>query len=168
MLKRERLFFYSDANSTLRNNRGYFQELPSTLVVFETDVLQKAESISKSLNGCKWQNLSVPERSAIGELWSCPEVRVCNADKGPAIVPDSDHVQQLNSTLRDNNDTYRESYNASMLDVLKKASSDFKILTASFKKIIGFQPLFETLNNWHSDCLNEPKLLLLYKAHKPG
>ena len=173
VLKKQRSFFFSNANSTWRNNRGNFPELPSTLAVFETDVLRKAEAISKSLNGSKWQNLSVPERSAIRELRSSPEIRVGNADKGmgPAIVSESIHVQQLISTLRDNNGTYREIYNASMIDVLKQTDSDFKILTASFKNIKGFKPLFKTLSNWHRDCLNEPKLCpirLLYKVHKPG
>ena len=82
--QKQRAFFYSNANSTWSNNRGRFPELPSTLAPFEPDVLKKAEAISKSFNGSKWQNLSVPERSAVTELQSSPDsdVRICNVDKG--------------------------------------------------------------------------------------
>ena len=60
-----------------------------------------------------------PERSAIRKLRSSSEVRVCNADKGmgPAIVPETTHVQNLTLTWRDNNGTYYKIYHASMLDV---------------------------------------------------
>jgi hypothetical protein len=74
VLKKQRDFFFSEANNTWRNNRGRFPALRSTLAIFESETLKKAEAISKSLHGCKWQNLSVPERLAIRELRSesCP------------------------------------------------------------------------------------------------
>jgi hypothetical protein len=49
VLKKYRDFFFSEANSTWRNNRGHFSALRSTLAIFESETLKKAEAISKNL-----------------------------------------------------------------------------------------------------------------------
>jgi hypothetical protein len=173
VLKQQRDFLYSEANSTWRNHRGRFPALRSTIAVFESETVQKAEAISKSLHGCKWQNLSAPERLAIRELRSSPHVRLCKTDKGmgPGIVSDSIEYQQLFLTLHDSAGTYQELIGVSMDAVLQSMNADFQIIAAPFRKIKGFQTLFRTLDNYHQCCLREPKLCplkLLYKIHKPG
>jgi hypothetical protein len=173
VLKKQRDFFFSEANNTWRNNRGRFPALRSTLAIFESETLKKAEAISKSLHGCKWQNLSVPERLAIRELRSDPHVRLCKADKGmgPGIVSNSIEKQQLYLTLHDSAGTYKELVGATVESVLRSTHEDFQRIAAPFRKIKGFQALFRTFDKYHKCCLEEPKLCplkLLYKIHKPG
>ena len=173
MLKQQRDFLFSEANTTWRNNRGHFPALRSTLAAFETETLKKAETISKSLHGCKWQNLSAPERLAVRELRSDPDVRLCKTDKGmgPGIVSDSIEKQQLYLTLHDSAGTYRELIGVSMDTVMRTMHAEFQNIAIPFRKIKGYQTLFRTLDNYHQCCLKEPKLCplkLLYKIHKPG
>ena len=173
MLKKQRDFLFSDANNTWRNHRGSYPALRSTLATFESETLEKAETISKSLHSCKWQNLSAPERLAIRELRSNPHVRLCKADKGmgPGIVSNSVDQQQLYLTLHDSAGTYGELVGATVESVLRTTHEDFRNISAPFRKIKEFQTLFRTLDNYHRCCLEEPKLCplkLLYKIHKPG
>ena len=95
VLKQQRDFLYSEANNTWRNNRGHFPALRSTLAAFEKETLKTAEAISMSLHGCKWQNLSAPERLAVRELRSDPDVRLCKTDKG--MGPESYQIQLKNN-----------------------------------------------------------------------
>ena len=48
VLKRQRDFHYSEANNTWRNNRGQFPALRSTLAIFESETIQKAEAICET------------------------------------------------------------------------------------------------------------------------
>jgi hypothetical protein len=86
---------------TWRNNRGRFPAERSTYANLEPKTIHKAEAISKSLHGCKWQKLPAPEKLAIRELRSSPHVRLCKTDKGmgPGIVSDTIERQQRYMTL---------------------------------------------------------------------
>ena len=173
MLKKQRDFLFSEANGTWREQRGRFPALRSTLAKFESDTIQRAETISKSLHGGKWKNLSYPERQALLELRSHPHVRFCQTDKGmgPGLVSDSIFLKQLFLTLHDAAGTYRELVGVSLDQVMKSMNQDFQTVAAPFRKIKGPQALLRNFDKYHESCLREPRLCplkLLQKVHKPG
>ena len=152
VLKQQRDFLYSEANNTWRNNRGRFPALRSTLAAFETDTLKKAETISKSLHGCKWQNLSAPERLAVRELRSDPHVRLCKTDKGmgPGIVSDSIEKQQLYLTLHDSAGTYSELIGVSMDSVMLTMHAEFQKYSNSVQENQGISDTFQNFGQLSS------------------
>lgn len=167
-------YYFSNANPVWREVRGTYPQLPSILNTFRADVLRKAEAISSTLKGCKWQNLPAPERKLLAEVRSqYPQLRVSKADKnmGPVIASESLYVEALKKTLFDAANTYEELVGTTTDEILKSMDANFMAATAKFQKMECFKGLFHTLKKWHKNCLRQPHLCpiyLLWKIHKAG
>ena len=172
-LLEQRRKVFTDSNPAWRHFRGEYPRLPSLFQEFQDKAILTATAISKSIPGCKWQNLTSAERLILREFQSESRITVGKADKGmgPVIASTELYHEALRSVLYDNAGTYKELHGVTTDALLKSMEADFRSVTVRFRKIKGFNSLFYNLDKWHSACLSQPRLCpiyLLWKLLKKG